>query len=171
VWGFRHEPERSPIWHALLEIANAESEGTGGASKLASRLRDAFRVAGSLAKLKVPENVERLSVLKHRIVHLFLPIDMNLQTAEELRREGQEGSARAETMSQGADASLEGKLVQARSLLDECGKLIGDKRMSLPFKRISELLSEKPKLQTQDFHQWLTGIDTALNELRETLRS
>lgn len=127
---------------------------------------------------------KRISSLKHRIVHLFLSIDVNLQTAEEMAGEGKTQEAQA--ILKESARSLQRKLEEAQKLLGESGNIVdeesdGQKKQIAQayYDKVSKLLGSPPQLQlnappkpqARAFHEWLKSLDMALNELREAMTS
>jgi len=112
---------------------------------------------------------QRLSVLKHKIAHLFLPMDISLQTAEEIQLEN---PREAEDIMQRARESLGEKRLEAQKVLAEIRGIIPPERQQAADVFLQRATEDPPALvalQSQAFHDWLVRIDTALNDLRETL--
>jgi len=169
VWGFRHEAF-SYIWKVLDQYARGPVSLARTDFPNEQKLQFIRALWDGFVEVPV---FERLSLAKHKILHLFLPTKMNLQTARELQAEGRQSES--QELVHSARAILQRKLTDGQSLLQESVQPLvneyrrDDKREGLnkTLGRALQLLQSPPLLRAAEFDHWLNELDTCLNELRE----
>lgn len=143
LYEFHHEPYEGSLWNAL--------------QKLPSGGEEALKVLMAALERTEAEGVfEQLSVVKHRIVGLFLPLDLRLQ-----------GGALENEVA----ASLEAKNVQARQLMADLRQILEGSGRRVEAERVDEvlLLLDEARPATQSaarFHAWVQELEQSLHQLR-----
>jgi len=179
VWGFRHEPGRSPIWDAMMAIESALSESKLSenaiehqkAMELGAQLMQAFQQATAR------DLYEHVTLFRHRMLGLFTALRLNLETASE--RASREGRV-DETALGMALGKLAGKRAEALTILTEGIKElealdIGIAPIAAEKRRaVEQVLHDLPRLERPDaasreFNGWLVRLDQTLEELRSGL--
>jgi hypothetical protein len=161
VWGFHHD-EYSKIWNVLTTVKDYTGDEASDRQKVefANYLLSVFEDT-------VAQNVyERISIVKHRVVHLFLPIKFRLQLLDELRAEGQHDEETVEKILQEISISLNDKLNEASNLLNALDD-IASLRSNSAKKTVADILGGSTVLEAAKFTDWLCSLDTELNNLRE----
>lgn len=144
LYEFHHEPYPGSLWNALQRLPSGGGEALDG-------------LMAALERTESEGVYERLSVVKHRIVGLFLPLDLRLQGG----RQGEMDVA----------ASLEAKNAQARRLLNDLRDILEDSGRRVEARRVEGLLPLLDKAQraaqsAAQFHAWVQELEQSLHQLR-----
>jgi hypothetical protein len=149
VHGFHHE-EIAPVWKVLQEFKVPVPDG------FSQDLVRALRVAERDTLFK------RFTVVKHRIVGLFLPLDLTLQNWAETGDPG---------LRKRIDEALESKVAEARKLLDTAQEIVQSSGKSASLASLdAHLRIEAARDAAQGaltFHNWINQLDQTLDELRK----
>lgn len=188
VWGFHHVPG-TPIYEAFKRLKDLQGVPVERHTAIRSDLLKAFRIPTHIT------TYDRLSVFKHRLVGLFSPINVQLQTIGELPHRGEQ-AALADRIAAGLEEKrqVSAQLVRdARSLVKAAGGATGTDILKLDrlLKHIETLVAEgfalferpreewlahfasgQPAESRLDvtFHQWLRRLDQALRDFRDVTR-
>ena len=155
IVAFHHEPG-CPVFDALWALAkSAEADRVSRIAELG---------AGFLAE----PSPERVSVIKHRIFNLFLPISLRYQLAEEA------GAEEAERLRGEALAAFEEKMGQVLPRLNELHALIREcpnetlkADVQSAVTAVEGAIYRPPGSTAAEFHDWLTKLRDAFDALRE----
>jgi len=152
VFGFHLEPGRS-LTDALALVRSKPGEFV--------------MLVSSILESSDPSTLfDRLSVVKHRIVGLFLPLDLTLQNWTE----SGDQKLRAEV-----DSRLRGKLESAHHLLEEAHRIIEDGGRSARIEGVRMLLETSQVVDSAQtavsFHAWIGRLDQAIDEIRKCVSS
>lgn len=148
IYGFHHE-DIAPVWKVLQEFK------TPVPADYSQRLTSALRSS------EADNLFNRLTVVKHQIVGLFLPIDLTLQNWAETN----DPELRERVV-----AALEKKVTEAGRLLNVAQKIVQESGKDSNITSLHDLLlvetAQNAAQGAISFHKWINQVDQALDELR-----
>lgn len=150
IHGFHHDT-LVPVWSVLRSKERRES---------ATFVEDLIK---ALQGDDLDTLFDRLSIVKHQIVRLFLPLDLDLQNW----RESQDRQLRERV-----DGRLANKMQEALSLLDSAQTVAQRAGRKLDSRLVRAVLdidsTRRAAQQAGSFHRWINELEKALDSMRRT---
>ena len=118
VWVFHHDS--SSIWAHIASLIKdlGEVKNCKGLNELIAEFEKSYKT-----EAQIPEKIKNLSLLKHRLIHLFLSIDIDLQKIGEIldsqkEKKQKEEEAKTYFAKTVSKKNLESKIGEAKKLVE-----------------------------------------------------